>query len=55
MGNNPNPKPNQQQPHKERSMPRAPQQQQPSREGDVKRREPGNTPKEEKSPNPRQG
>jgi hypothetical protein len=54
MGNNPNQKPNQQQPGKERSNPRAPQQQ-PEREGDVKRREPGNAPKEEKSPNPRRG
>jgi hypothetical protein len=54
MGNNPNQKsPDQQKPGQDRSMPRQPQQ--PSREGDVKRREQGNTPKEEKSPNPRQG
>lgn len=55
MGNNPNPKNPEREPSgKDQGMPRVPQPQQP-REGDVKRREQGNAPKEEKSPNPRQG
>jgi hypothetical protein len=55
MPNEQNPKNPNQPGGKDRDMQRPPQRQPPRREGDPKRRDSGNMPKEQKSPNPRQG